>query len=130
EVGCGNGGGPYEVVGFSWRSPGSSDCGSHRGGVWKADGEWLHVPKGQAQNAQAQMFFDPNMAMDMMKKNLSMIIPQVYLQIKVPLSHGGKWWTARHLIRIGQVEGKSVLCFRNTKQELDGLCGTSLAKDL
>lgn len=37
----------------------------------------LHVPKGQAPNAQAQMFSDPNMAMDMMKKNLSMIIPQV-----------------------------------------------------
>ena len=37
----------------------------------------LFVPKGQAQNAQAQMFSDPNMAMDMMKKNLSMIIPQV-----------------------------------------------------
>ena len=37
----------------------------------------LHVPKGQAQNPQAQMFSDPNMAMDMMKKNLSMIIPQV-----------------------------------------------------
>nr|CAD1831234.1 unnamed protein product [Ananas comosus var. bracteatus] len=36
----------------------------------------LHVPKEQAQNAQAQMFSDPNMAMDMMKKNLSMIIPQ------------------------------------------------------
>lgn len=36
----------------------------------------LHVPKGQAQNMQAQMFSDPNMAMDMMKKNLSMIIPQ------------------------------------------------------
>ncbi|KAL0407213.1 UNVERIFIED_CONTAM: ER membrane protein complex subunit [Sesamum latifolium] len=36
----------------------------------------LHVPKGQAQNAQAQMFSDPNMAMDMMKKNLSTIIPQ------------------------------------------------------
>ncbi|CAA6670836.1 unnamed protein product [Spirodela intermedia] len=36
----------------------------------------LHVPKGQAQNAQAQMFSDPNMAVDMMKKNLSMIIPQ------------------------------------------------------
>ncbi|CAO2823594.1 unnamed protein product [Amaranthus hypochondriacus] len=36
----------------------------------------LHVPKGQSQNAQAQMFTDPNMAMDMMKKNLSMIIPQ------------------------------------------------------
>lgn len=37
----------------------------------------LYVPKGQAQNAQAaQMFSDPNMAMDMMKKNLSMIIPQ------------------------------------------------------
>ncbi|KAL9236567.1 hypothetical protein vseg_011219 [Gypsophila vaccaria] len=36
----------------------------------------LHVPKGQAPNAQAQMFSDPNMAMDMMKKNLSMIIPQ------------------------------------------------------
>ncbi|PKA62895.1 hypothetical protein AXF42_Ash018889 [Apostasia shenzhenica] len=36
----------------------------------------LHVPKGQAQNTQAQMFSDPNMAMDMMKKNLSMIIPQ------------------------------------------------------
>ncbi|KAG1364250.1 putative ER membrane protein complex subunit 3 [Cocos nucifera] len=36
----------------------------------------LHVPKDQAQNAQAQMFSDPNMAMDMMKKNLSMIIPQ------------------------------------------------------
>ncbi|KAE8674768.1 alpha/beta-gliadin A-III-like isoform X1 [Hibiscus syriacus] len=36
----------------------------------------LFVPKGQAQNAQAQMFSDPNMAMDMMKKNLSMIIPQ------------------------------------------------------
>ncbi|KAJ8479000.1 hypothetical protein OPV22_022727 [Ensete ventricosum] len=36
----------------------------------------LHVPKGQAQNAQAQMFSDPNLAMDMMKKNLSMIIPQ------------------------------------------------------
>ena len=32
--------------------------------------------EGQAQNAQAQMFSDPNMAMDMMKKNLSMIIPQ------------------------------------------------------
>lgn len=37
----------------------------------------LFVPKGQAQNPQAQMFSDPNMAMDMMKKNLSMIIPQV-----------------------------------------------------
>ena len=37
----------------------------------------LHVPKGQSQNAQAQMFSDPNLAMDMMKKNLSMIIPQV-----------------------------------------------------
>jgi hypothetical protein len=36
----------------------------------------LFVPKSQAQNAQAQMFSDPNMAMDMMKKNLSMIIPQ------------------------------------------------------
>ncbi|KAJ7545146.1 hypothetical protein O6H91_09G109500 [Diphasiastrum complanatum] len=36
----------------------------------------LHVPKGQAQNMQAQMFSDPNMAMDMMKKNLSMIVPQ------------------------------------------------------
>lgn len=36
----------------------------------------LHVPKGQVQNPQAQMFSDPNMAMDMMKKNLSMIIPQ------------------------------------------------------
>ncbi|GMP75713.1 hypothetical protein CsSME_00032702 [Camellia sinensis var. sinensis] len=36
----------------------------------------LFVPNGQAQNAQAQMFSDPNMAMDMMKKNLSMIIPQ------------------------------------------------------
>ncbi|KAF9664418.1 hypothetical protein SADUNF_Sadunf16G0016900 [Salix dunnii] len=36
----------------------------------------LHVPKGQGQNPQAQMFSDPNMAMDMMKKNLSMIIPQ------------------------------------------------------
>lgn len=36
----------------------------------------LHVPKGQAQNAQAQMFSDPNMAMDMMKNNLTMIIPQ------------------------------------------------------
>lgn len=38
----------------------------------------LFVPKGQAQNPQAQMFSDPNMAMDMMKKNLSMIIPQVF----------------------------------------------------
>ena len=37
----------------------------------------LHVPKGQGTNPQAQMFSDPNMAMDMMKKNLSMIIPQV-----------------------------------------------------
>ncbi|KAL0443014.1 UNVERIFIED_CONTAM: ER membrane protein complex subunit [Sesamum latifolium] len=37
----------------------------------------LHVPKGQAQNPQAQMFSDPNMAMDMMKKNLSMIIPRL-----------------------------------------------------
>jgi hypothetical protein len=37
----------------------------------------LHVPKGQASNPSAQMFSDPNMAMDMMKKNLSMIIPQV-----------------------------------------------------
>lgn len=36
----------------------------------------LHVPKGQGQNMQAQMFSDPNMAMDMMKKNLSMIVPQ------------------------------------------------------
>ncbi|XP_020239407.1 ER membrane protein complex subunit 3 isoform X3 [Cajanus cajan] len=36
----------------------------------------LFVPKGQVQNPQAQMFSDPNMAMDMMKKNLSMIIPQ------------------------------------------------------
>lgn len=42
----------------------------------------LFVPKGQAQNPQAQMFSDPNMAMDMMKKNLSMIIPQV-LKFKV-----------------------------------------------
>lgn len=39
----------------------------------------LFVPKGQGQNPQAQMFSDPNMAMDMMKKNLSMIIPQVLL---------------------------------------------------
>lgn len=39
----------------------------------------LHVPKGQTPNPQAQMFSDPNMAMDMMKKNLSMIIPQVLL---------------------------------------------------
>nr|PNR50542.1 hypothetical protein PHYPA_009728 [Physcomitrium patens] len=36
----------------------------------------LHVPKGQGNDMQAQMFSDPNMAMDMMKKNLSMIIPQ------------------------------------------------------
>ncbi|XP_078443402.1 ER membrane protein complex subunit-like protein (Protein of unknown function DUF106, transmembrane) [Wolffia australiana] len=36
----------------------------------------LHVPKGQTQNPQAQMFSDPNMAVDMMKKNLSMIVPQ------------------------------------------------------
>lgn len=36
----------------------------------------LFVPKEEAQKAQAQMFQDPNMAMDMMKKNLSMIIPQ------------------------------------------------------
>ncbi|ERN18310.1 hypothetical protein AMTR_s00055p00182870 [Amborella trichopoda] len=36
----------------------------------------LYVPKGQAQNPQAQMLTDPNMATDMMKKNLSMIIPQ------------------------------------------------------
>ncbi|TKY47052.1 ER membrane protein complex subunit 3 [Spatholobus suberectus] len=36
----------------------------------------LFVPKGQGQNPQAQMLSDPNMAMDMMKKNLSMIIPQ------------------------------------------------------
>ena len=43
---------------------------------WQENG-LLYVPKGQAQNAQAQMFSDPNMAMDMMKKNLSMIIPQV-----------------------------------------------------
>ena len=37
----------------------------------------LFVPKGQTQNPQAQMFSDPIMAMDMMKKNLSMIVPQV-----------------------------------------------------
>ncbi|KAF8694892.1 hypothetical protein HU200_037993 [Digitaria exilis] len=37
----------------------------------------LHVPKEDAQKAQAAMFSDPNMAMDMMKKNLSMIVPQV-----------------------------------------------------
>lgn len=43
---------------------------------WQENG-LLYVPKGQAQNPQAQMFSDPNMAMDMMKKNLSMIIPQV-----------------------------------------------------
>ncbi|GJM98383.1 hypothetical protein PR202_ga15391 [Eleusine coracana subsp. coracana] len=36
----------------------------------------LHVPKEDAQKAQAAMFSDPNMAMDMMKKNLSMIVPQ------------------------------------------------------
>ncbi|KAM7501041.1 hypothetical protein LguiA_025455 [Lonicera macranthoides] len=41
----------------------------------------LYVPKGQAQNPQAQMLSDPNMAMDMMKKNLSMIIPQALLCI-------------------------------------------------
>ncbi|KAL8091585.1 hypothetical protein AgCh_034001 [Apium graveolens] len=41
-----------------------------------AENGLLHVPKGQtSSNAQAQMFSDPNMAMDMMKKNLSMIIP-------------------------------------------------------
>ena len=52
--------------------------------TWDKVGFWLlqengllHVPKDQAQNPQAQMFSDPNMAMDMMKKNLSMIIPQV-----------------------------------------------------
>ncbi|KAF8369590.1 hypothetical protein HHK36_032389 [Tetracentron sinense] len=42
---------------------------------WQENG-FLHVPKGQAQNPQAQKFSDPNMAVDMMKKNLSMIIPQ------------------------------------------------------
>ncbi|KAF8376935.1 hypothetical protein HHK36_030306 [Tetracentron sinense] len=42
---------------------------------WQENG-LLHVPKGQAQNPKAQMFSDPNMAVDMMKKNLSMIIPQ------------------------------------------------------
>jgi len=36
----------------------------------------LHVPKEDAQKAQAAMFSDPNMAMDM-KKNLSMIVLQV-----------------------------------------------------
>lgn len=41
----------------------------------------LFVPKGQGNNMQAQMFTDPNMAMDMMKKNLSMIIPQVMMQV-------------------------------------------------
>jgi ER membrane protein complex subunit 3 len=30
-----------------------------------------------AQKAQVAIFSDPNMAMDMMKKNLSMIVPQV-----------------------------------------------------
>ncbi|THG03629.1 hypothetical protein TEA_014479 [Camellia sinensis var. sinensis] len=50
----------------------------------------LFVPKGQAQNAQAQMFSDPNMAMDMMKKNLSMIIPQfsfLFLLLNFDLRH-------------------------------------------
>ncbi|KMZ70969.1 Transmembrane protein [Zostera marina] len=36
----------------------------------------LHIPPGQAPNPQARMFSDPDMATDMMKKNLSMIIPQ------------------------------------------------------
>eukprot|EP00475_Leptophrys_vorax_P006949 TRINITY_DN14359_c0_g1_i1.p1 TRINITY_DN14359_c0_g1~~TRINITY_DN14359_c0_g1_i1.p1 ORF type:complete len:252 (+),score=32.08 TRINITY_DN14359_c0_g1_i1:138-893(+) len=36
----------------------------------------LHVPKGQASNPSAAMFSDPNVAMDMMKKNLGMIVPQ------------------------------------------------------
>eukprot|EP00270_Netrium_digitus_P016804 TRINITY_DN6073_c0_g1_i1.p1 TRINITY_DN6073_c0_g1~~TRINITY_DN6073_c0_g1_i1.p1 ORF type:complete len:258 (+),score=65.53 TRINITY_DN6073_c0_g1_i1:108-881(+) len=38
----------------------------------------LVSPKGQSTSMQqqAQMFSDPNMAMDMMKKNLSMIVPQ------------------------------------------------------
>ena len=35
----------------------------------------LHLPKEDAQKAQAAMFSDPNMAMDTMKKNLSMIEP-------------------------------------------------------
>eukprot|EP00850_Spirogloea_muscicola_P023674 SM000376S13706 [mRNA] locus=s376:59055:61006:- [translate_table: standard] len=39
------------------------------------DNGLLHVPKGAA-SPQAQMLTDPNMAMDMMKKNLGMIIPQ------------------------------------------------------
>jgi len=46
--------------------------------LYYTDGEraLLHVPKEDAQKAQAAMFSDPNMAMDMMKKNLSMIVPQ------------------------------------------------------
>jgi ER membrane protein complex subunit 3 len=31
-----------------------------------------------AQKAQVAIFSDPNMAMDMMKKNLSIIVPQVH----------------------------------------------------
>ncbi|KAL8115082.1 hypothetical protein AgCh_021781 [Apium graveolens] len=49
--------------------------------IWLQENGLLHVPKGQAaSNPQAQMFSDPNMAMDMMKKNLSMIIPEVLSQ--------------------------------------------------
>jgi hypothetical protein len=41
-----------------------------------------HVKEGfvqaiDAQKAQVAMFSNPNMAMDMMKKNLSMVVPQV-----------------------------------------------------
>lgn len=36
----------------------------------------LHMPKGQQTNPAAAMFSDPNVATDMMKKNLSMIVPQ------------------------------------------------------
>ncbi|KAL3627345.1 hypothetical protein CASFOL_028708 [Castilleja foliolosa] len=40
----------------------------------KEENGLLHVPKGQAQIPQAQMFSDPNMAIDMMKKNLCWVV--------------------------------------------------------
>lgn len=56
---------------------GSQTCCSSAALLFQTDGA-LHVPQDQqgGQAAAAAMFSDPNVAMDMMKKNLSMIIPQ------------------------------------------------------
>ena len=52
-------------------------------------------------NPAAAMFSDPNAMMEMMKKNLSMIVPQVGRVYRVDFSHWGLRWDEAKCLTLG-----------------------------